>query len=59
MPTFFIWGANDQIFPEPKAREMITRFPQAAGFYSIANAKLFFYKEHVQEVAGLIEGFLQ
>ncbi|HEX7406481.1 MAG TPA: alpha/beta hydrolase [Candidatus Binatia bacterium] len=59
MPTFFIWGANDQIFPEPKAREMITQFPQVAGFHSIAKAKLFFYEEHPQEVARLIEHFLQ
>jgi pimeloyl-ACP methyl ester carboxylesterase len=59
MPTLFIWGANDQIFPELKAREMITQFPHVAGFHSIANAKLFFYEEHPQEVARLIEGFLR
>ena len=59
MPTLFIWGANDEIFPEPRAREMVTQFPQVAGFHSIANAKLFFYEEHPQEVARLIEQFLQ
>ena len=59
MPTLFIWGANDAIFPEPKAREMITQFPQVAGFHSIADAKLFFYEEHPQEVAQLIERFLK
>ena len=59
MPTLFIWGANDPIFPEPRAREMVTQFPQVAGFHSIANAKLFFYEEHPQEVARLIERFLQ
>lgn len=59
MPTFFIWGANDPIFPEPRAREMVAQFPHAAGFHSIANAKLFFYEEHPQEVAALIERFLQ
>ncbi len=59
MPTLFIWGANDQIFPEPKAREMIAQFPHVAGFHSIANAKLFVYEEHPQEVARLIERFLQ
>jgi haloalkane dehalogenase len=59
MPTLFIWGANDPIFPEPRAREMMTQFPQVAGFHCIANAKLFFYEEHPQEVASLIERFLQ
>jgi pimeloyl-ACP methyl ester carboxylesterase len=59
MPTLLIWGANDPIFPEPKAREMITQFPHVAGFHCIADAKLFFYEEHPQEVAGLIERFLQ
>jgi haloalkane dehalogenase len=59
LPALFIWGANDPIFPEPKAREMITQFPQVAGFHSIAKAKLFFYEEHPQEVARLIEHFLQ
>ncbi|MFI5395834.1 MAG: alpha/beta fold hydrolase [Candidatus Binatia bacterium] len=59
IPTLFIWGANDPTFPEPAAREMITQFPQVTGFHSIANAKLFFYEEHPQEVARLIERFLQ
>ena len=59
MPTLFIWGANDAIFPEPRAREMLPQFPHVAGFHSIANAKLFLYEEHPQEVARLIEGFLQ
>jgi haloalkane dehalogenase len=59
LPTLFIWGANDPIFPEPKAREMISQFPHVTGFHSIANAKLFFYEEHPQEVARLIERFLQ
>lgn len=59
MPTLFIWGANDPTFPEPAAREMVTQFPHAAGFHSIANANLFFYEEHPQEVVRLIEGFLQ
>jgi len=58
IPTLFIWGANDPTFPEPRAREMATQFPQVAGFHSIANAKLFFYEEHPQEVARLIERFL-
>jgi haloalkane dehalogenase len=58
MPTLFIWGTNDPTFPEPEARKMITQFPQVAGFHSIANAKLFVYEEHPQEVARLVEGFL-
>jgi haloalkane dehalogenase len=58
MPTLFIWGANDPTFPEPKAREMVAQFPNVAGFHSIANAKLFFYEEHPEEVARLIERFL-
>ena len=59
MPTLFIWGADDPIFPEPKAREMLPQFPQVAGFHSVANAKLFFYEEHPQQVAQLIEGLLE
>jgi pimeloyl-ACP methyl ester carboxylesterase len=59
MPTLFIWGANDAVFPEPQARAMVTQFPHVAGFHAIANAKLFFYEEHPQEVAQLIERFVQ
>jgi len=59
LPTLFIWGANDTIFPEPRARAMIPQFPQVAGFHSMANAKLFFYEEQPQEVARLIEDFLR
>jgi haloalkane dehalogenase len=59
IPTLFIWGTDDPIFPEPKAREMLTQFPQVAGFHAIPNAKLFFYEEHPREVARLIERFLQ
>ena len=58
MPTLFIWGANDPTFPEPRAREMVTQFPNVAGFHTIANAKLFVYEEHPEEVARLIGRFL-
>ena len=58
MPTLFIWGANDPTFPEPKAREMVAQFPNVTGFHSIAHAKLFFYEEHPEEVARLIERFV-
>lgn len=59
IPTLFIWGANDPIFPERRAREMIGQFPQVAGFDSIAQAKLFFYEEYPQEVARRIERFVR
>jgi haloalkane dehalogenase len=58
MPTLFVWGANDPTFPEPRAREMIAQFPNVVGFHSIANAKLFVYEEHPEEVARLIDRFL-
>lgn len=58
MPTLFIWGADDPTFPEPTARAMVGQFPKAAGFHTIANAKLFFYEEHPLEVARLIDRFL-
>jgi haloalkane dehalogenase len=58
MPTLFIWGANDPTFPEPLAREMVAQFPKGAGFHEVANAKLFVYEEHPEEVARLIDGFL-
>src|SRR5256712_9998106 len=55
MPTLFIWGANDPTFPEPRARDMVAQFPNVAGFHSIANAKLFFYEEHPEAAARLID----
>jgi haloalkane dehalogenase len=58
MPTLFIWGANDPTFPEPRAREMVTQFPNVAGFHSVANTKLFLYEERPQEIAQLIDRFL-
>jgi len=58
MPTLFIWGADDPTFPEPMARAMATQFPNVAGFHAVPNAKLFFYEEHPQEVARLIDRFL-
>ena len=58
MPTLFIWGADDPTFPEARAREMLPQFPNLAGFHPVADAKLFFYEEHPQEVARLIGGFL-
>ena len=58
MPTLFIWGADDPIFPEPRARAMVPQFPNVAGFQTIAKAKLFFYEEHPEAVARLIERFV-
>jgi len=59
MPTLFIWGADDPTFPETEARGMIGQFPKVAAFHPIRNAKLFFYEEHPQAVAGLIGRFVQ
>ncbi len=59
MPTLFIWGADDPTFPEPRARDMQSQFPNVAGFHSIPNGKLFFYEEHPEEVAALIARFLR
>jgi haloalkane dehalogenase len=59
MPTLFIWGADDPIFPEARARGMVGQFPNVAGFHAVADAKLFFYEERPREVAGLIERFLK
>ena len=58
LPTLFIWGADDPTFPEPTARAMLGQFPKAAGFHSIAGAKLLVYEEHPLEVARLIDRFL-
>jgi pimeloyl-ACP methyl ester carboxylesterase len=58
IPTLFIWGANDPTFPAPRARAMMPQFPNVAGFHSIPNAKLFFYDEHPEQVARLIDRFL-
>ena len=59
MPTLFIWGADDPTFPEPRARDMVSQFPNVAGFHAVSNAKLFFYEEHPEEVAALIDRFLR
>jgi hypothetical protein len=37
---------------------MLDQFPNVAGFHSVPKAKLFFYEEHPQEVARLIEQFV-
>jgi pimeloyl-ACP methyl ester carboxylesterase len=58
MPTLFVWGADDPIFPEPRARAMVSQFPNVAGFHAVAKAKLFFYEEQPREVAAYIEGFV-
>jgi haloalkane dehalogenase len=58
LPTLFVWGADDPTFPEPRAREMLRQFPNAAGFHPVKQAKLFVHEEHPQEVARHIEGFL-
>ena len=58
MPALFIWGAEDPTFPEPTARGMVAQFPNVAGFHPIANAKLFVYEEHSQEVASRVDRFL-
>ena len=58
IPTLFIWGADDPTFPEPRARAMLTQFPNVAGFHTMANAKLFVHEEHPQEVARLIDHFV-
>lgn len=59
MPVLFIWGANDPTFPESRARAMVPQFPNVAGFHAIGNAKLLVYEEHPQEVAQLIDRFLE
>jgi pimeloyl-ACP methyl ester carboxylesterase len=58
MPTLFVWGADDPTFPEARAREMLAQFPNVAGFHGVANGKLFFYEEHPEEVARLVDHFL-
>jgi pimeloyl-ACP methyl ester carboxylesterase len=58
MPTLFVWGADDPTFPEPTARGMVPQFANVAGFHVVPKAKLFFYEEHPEEVAGLIGEFV-
>ena len=58
LPTLFVWGKDDPTFPEPKAREMASQFPNVVGFHEVKNAKLFVYEEHPEEVARLIAEFL-
>jgi pimeloyl-ACP methyl ester carboxylesterase len=54
MPVAFIWGADDPTFPEPAARAMASQFPNVASFTSVPRAKLFFYEEQPELVAGLV-----
>jgi len=58
MRTLFVWGADDPTFPIPIARQMLSQFPNVAGFHAVANAKLLVHAEQPQEVAALIERFL-
>jgi pimeloyl-ACP methyl ester carboxylesterase len=58
MPALFIWGANDPTFPEPRAREMVSQFPNVVGFHAVRDAKLFVHEEHPEQVAGLIDRFV-
>lgn len=58
LPTLFVWGADDPTFPERRAQEMARQFPNVAGFHEVKEAKLFFYEEHPEEMAGHIERFL-
>lgn len=57
IPTLFVWGADDCTFPEPLARRMAAQFPNAAGFHSVRDAKLFFCEEHPRDVAALVRAF--
>jgi len=59
MPTLFIWGADDPTFPAARARDMVLQFPNVRGFHSIADAKLFLYEEHPQQIARIVDGFLR
>jgi len=59
MPTLFLWGADDAIFPESEARAMLAQFSNVVAFHSIANAKLFFYEEQPRAVAERIERFIE
>jgi haloalkane dehalogenase len=58
MPVLFIWGRNDPTFPEPRARGMVSQFPNVIGFHEVGDAKLFVYEEHPEEVAKLVARFL-
>jgi len=58
MPTLFVWGADDPIFPETRARAMAEQFPNVAGFHALPNAKLFLYEEYPEVVARHIARFL-
>ncbi len=58
MPTLFLWGEDDPTFPAARGREMAKQFPNVAGFETFPNAKLFFYEEHPELVAGRIARFV-
>jgi len=58
MPTMFVWGSDDPTFPIPIAPQMLSQFPNVAGFHAVANAKLLVHAEQPHEVAQRIEGFL-
>lgn len=58
MPVAFIWGTDDPTFPEPVARAMASQFPNVVSFTSVPDAKLFFYEEQPELVAGLVGEFV-
>jgi len=57
MPVLFVWGRDDPFFPEARGRQMAEQFPNVAGFHSVPQAKLFFYEEYPQLLAGRIVEF--
>ncbi|OGB25504.1 MAG: hypothetical protein A3I66_16110 [Burkholderiales bacterium RIFCSPLOWO2_02_FULL_57_36] len=57
-PTLFIWGRQDDTFPEARAVEMSRSFKKLAGFISIDKAKLYVHEDQPEQVAQHLSAFL-
>lgn len=49
-PTWFIWGSDDLTFPLAQAKHMFQQFPNARGFITIENARLYVHEDRPDEV---------
>ena len=57
-PTLFIWGRQDNTFPESRAVEMSKSFKNVVDFASIDKAKLYVHEDQPKEVGRRLAAFL-
>jgi haloalkane dehalogenase len=58
VPTLFVWGAEDPIFPVARARDMVRHFGQRGSLAVIENTRFLPHEERPAEVAACVLAFL-